>query len=419
MSNLHNTEKTIEKVILIGVVNGKDTDMYLDELEELAITAGCQVLDRLVQKREGIHNNHYIGKGKMEELRDLIHLKEATGIICDDELTSRQLKNMSDILDIKVMDRTLIILDIFAKHANSSEGKIQVELAQLKYRLSHLSGLGKNLSRLGGGIGTRGPGEKKLEIDKRNIRYRLSELDKELKLIENHRKLLRDKRLKSSTPIVSLVGYTNAGKSTIMNALTNANVLVENKLFATLDTTTRKYTLANEGGNILLSDTVGFIQKLPHNLIKAFRATLEELKFADILIHVVDSSSPYFEEHMSVVYSTLSQLECMDKPIITVFNKIDLNVNTTITSDNYAYSKLEISAKTGENLDMLPLTILNVLKRFKNHTRMLIPYNEGKLLNMIYDSTKILNKEYKDNGVYLEAYINKEILNRIKDYIIN
>lgn len=419
MNNLHNTEKTIEKVILVGVVNGNDTDMYLDELEELAITAGCQVLDRLVQKREGIHRSHYIGKGKMEELRDLIHLKEATGIICDDELTSTQLKNMSDILDIKVMDRTLIILDIFAKHANSSEGKVQVELAQLKYRLSHLSGLGKSLSRLGGGIGTRGPGEKKLEIDKRNIRDRLSELDNELKSIESHRKLLRENRLKSSTPIISLVGYTNAGKSTIMNALTNANVLAENKLFATLDTTTRKYTLANEGENILLTDTVGFIQKLPHNLIKAFRATLEELKYADILVHVVDSSSPYFENHMTVVYSTLAQLECMDKPIITVFNKIDLNVYNTITNDSYAYSTLKMSAKTGENIDMLPLTIENILKSFKSHICMLIPYSEGKLLNMIYDSAKILNKEYKDNGIYLEAYINEEILNRVKDFLVS
>ena len=418
LTNLYDTEKTIEKIILVGVVDTTDNELSLNELEELAITAGCIVADRLVQKRGGIHRGHYIGKGKIEELKSLIDLTEATGIICDDELTSTQLKNMAEMLDTKVMDRTLIILDIFAKHARSAEGKVQVELAQLKYNLSHLAGLGKSLSRLGAGIGTRGPGEKKLELDRRNIRNRISELSGELQDIEKHRKILRDNRLKNNTPIVSIVGYTNAGKSSIMNALTNANVLAENKLFATLDTTTRKYSLPNEGENILLTDTVGFIQKLPTNLIKAFKSTLEELKYADILIHVVDISNPHHEEHMSVVYSTISDLGCIDKPIITVLNKIDLCDSIENLSDPYAKNVIQVSAKSGENMETLPLAIDSILKTFKSHISMLIPFEEGKLLNMIYDSAKILTKEYKDNGVYMEAYVSDEILNRVNKYIL-
>lgn len=418
MTNLYDTEKTIEKVILVGVVDSTDNELSLNELEELALTAGCVVADRLVQKREGIHRGHYIGKGKIEELKSLIDLTEATGIICDDELTSTQLKNMSEALDIKVMDRTLIILDIFAKHARSAEGKVQVELAQLKYNLSHLAGLGKSLSRLGAGIGTRGPGEKKLELDRRNIRDRIFELSEELKNIERHRKVLREKRLKNNTPIVSIVGYTNAGKSSIMNALTNADVLAENKLFATLDTTTRKYSLPNEGESILLTDTVGFIQKLPTNLIKAFKSTLEELKYADILIHVVDISNPHYEDHMSVVYSTISELGCIDKPIITVLNKIDLCEDIEKVNDPYAKDIIQVSAKSGENMETLPLAMDNILKTLKSHVSMLIPFEEGKLLNIIYDSAKILKKEYKDNGVYMEAYVTDEILNRVNKYIL-
>ena len=419
MTNLYNTEENIEKVILVGVANNSDNELSLNELEELANTAGCVVLDRLVQKREGIHRSYYIGKGKIDELKDLINLTEATGIICDDELTSTQLKNMSDMLDIKVMDRTLIILDIFAKHAKSAEGKVQVELAQLKYRLSHLSGLGKSLSRLGAGIGTRGPGEKKLELDRRNIRDRISELENELGSIEKHRKVLRENRLKNKVPIVSIVGYTNAGKSTIMNFLTSANVLAENKLFATLDTTTRKYALPDEGENILLTDTVGFIQKLPANLIKAFRSTLEELKHADILVHVVDSSNPYYNEHMCVVYDTIAKLECSNKPVITVFNKIDMSTGMQQIIDIRAHSTLRVSAKSGENMESLPRAIDNLLKTFKSHISMIIPFDEGKLLNMIHDSAKVISKEYKENGVYIEAYVNDEILNRINKYIVD
>lgn len=419
MSNLYDTEDIIEKVILVGVTNKATDEMSIIELEELANTSGCEVLGILTQNRDGIHRGHYVGKGKLEELKSLIELKGATGVICDEELTATQLKNMSDILNVKVMDRTLIILDIFAQHAKSAEGKVQVELAQLKYRLSHLSGLGTSLSRLGGGIGTRGPGEKKLETDKRSIRNRISELENELKAIENHRKVLRENRLKNVIPIVSIVGYTNAGKSTIMNAFTKAGILAENKLFATLDTTTRKLSLPNEGETILLTDTVGFIQKLPHNLIKAFKSTLEELKYAHILVHVVDSSNPNLENHMSVVYSTLSDLGCMDKPIVTVFNKIDKLNSVDIPKDNHAYSTLKVSAKTSENLDELLFTIESILKTFRNHTKMLIPYTQSKLLNLIYESSKVLNKEYHEGGVYIEAYINDEILNKAKKYIIN
>ena len=287
---LHENKDTEERLILVGIeLEDKDSpsamavEACLDELEELVNTAGATAVARTIQRREKVHPAHYLGKGKIEELKMMIHTYDATGIVCDDELSPAQLKNLEKMLETKVMDRTIVILDIFAGRAISGEGKIQVELAQLKYRMSRLTGMGASMSRLGGGIGTRGPGEKKLETDRRHIKERIAELNRDLKEIQTHRELLRSQRNKKGTPVVSLVGYTNAGKSTTLNVLTQAGVLAEDKLFATLDTTTRKVELPG-GSEILLTDTVGFIQKLPHHLIQAFRATLEELKYADILL---------------------------------------------------------------------------------------------------------------------------------------
>ena len=313
-----------EKVILfcVDLDNGEDIEVNLDELEELVKTAGAKVVGRLVQKKEHVDNVTYIGSGKTEELCELIDELGATGVVCDDELSPVQLKNLEEILDTKVMDRTMVILDIFAGRATTREGKIQVELAQLKYRSSRLIGMRNSLSRLGGGIGTRGPGEKKLEIDRRIIKDRIAQLQRELEDVKQHRQIMRKQRMAGNLPIVSIVGYTNAGKSTLLNKLTDAGVLEEDKLFATLDPTSRNYKLLN-GQEIILTDTVGFIRKLPHHLINAFRSTLEEAKYADIIIHVVDISNPQADNHILTVYETLDGLGVVDKPIITAFNKID------------------------------------------------------------------------------------------------
>jgi len=427
MTKTYETETTKEKVILFCVNKGSTADSedpqeLLAELEELADTADCEVLGYLVQNLDRFHPKHYLGKGKVEELKELVEQTNATGVICDDELSSVQMKHLSDMLDIKVMDRTLLILDIFAAHAKSAEGKVQVEIAQLKYNASHLIGLGVSLSRLGGGIGTRGPGEKKLEIDRRVIRDRITELEKELKAIESHRHTVRKNRINNKCPIVSLVGYTNAGKSTLMNVLTKAGVLAENKLFATLDTTTRKleYTDNTSKENLLITDTVGFIKKLPHSIVKAFRSTLEELTYADILIHVVDASSDGFSTQMEVVYETLEDLSCMDKPVITVFNKVDRLENSTdmILSDGRANQSIKISAKTGENVSRLVEIIDEVLKSMKKEVTFLLPHSEGGLLNMLYDQSRISSKEYVAEGVLITASLNEEMHKRVEKYIV-
>ncbi len=413
------TMQDIEKVILVGIENidnEKIIDSYLDELEELAQTAGAVVVGRMIQKRESIHTAHYLGKGKVEELKNLVIQLDATSVICDDELSPAQLKNLSDMLDIKVIDRTILILDIFASRANSREGKIQVELAQLKYRMSRLTGLGISLSRLGGGIGTRGPGETKLETDRRHLRNRISELNSEFEDIETHRNTLRNKRVKKGIPVVSIVGYTNAGKSTLLNTLTNAGVLAENKLFATLDTTTRKIKASDL--EILITDTVGFIRKLPHHLIKAFRSTLEELKYSDILIHVVDVSNDRCEEQMKIVYETIKQLECIDTPIITVFNKIDKDIKLPFPNDNIARKCIKISAKYGTNIDLLLSSIEEILHSAKNKMKIIIPYTQGYLLNLLHNQCEILSEEHTGNGVLIEVYANDEMNNRLSKYLV-
>ena len=324
MAELYEVGDVKERVILVGVCvnDGDDTEESIEELEELAKTAGAITVAKVIQNREAYHPGTYIGKGKIEEIKELAGHLEATGIVCDDELSPAQIKNLEDMLQLKVIDRTVMILDIFAARASTKEGKIQVELAQLRYRSTRLIGLGNSLSRLGGGIGTRGPGEKKLEVDRRLIKERISILKRELEGVRQNRETLRMKRQRNAVPVVAIVGYTNAGKSTLLNTLTNANVLEEDKLFATLDPTTRNLELKS-GQQILLTDTVGFIRKLPHHLIEAFKSTLEEAKYADIILHVVDASNPQADMQMHIVYETLEQLGVKDKPVITAFNKQD------------------------------------------------------------------------------------------------
>ncbi|MGN1318794.1 MAG: GTPase HflX, partial [Lachnospirales bacterium] len=394
-----------------------NTESCLDELSELSYTAGAEVVGRMIQKLDSPNKATYIGKGKIEELKAYIEMVEATGIICDDELSPVQIRNLENMLNTKVMNRTLLILDIFAQRASSAEGKVQVELAQLKYNMSHLTGRGKEMSRLGGGIGTRGPGETKLETDRRNIANRISDLNKDLKEIERHRNILREKRTESSIPVIALVGYTNAGKSTLLNTLTNAGVLAEDKLFATLDTTTR--TVESESGaKYLFTDTVGFIQKLPHGLIKAFRATLEEAKYADILLHIVDSSNPNREEQMKTVYKTLEELGAVDKPIITVFNKFDKNIEMPLPFDKKALHSINISAKTGLNIDKLLDIVEQTVKSFKKSIKVLIPYDKGNMLSIIHGNCEITNQQTRDEGYYFELYANEETENRLSQYII-
>ena len=361
---MYNMDDIRERVILVGVdtEGGETAERSLDELAELAATAGAEVTGRLIQTRECVHPATYIGRGKLIELKELLWETEATGIICDDELSSTQLGNLEEELDCKVLDRTLLILDIFAARAVSGEGKIQVELAQLRYRASRLSGLGRSLSRLGGGIGTRGPGEKKLEMDRRLIRERISRLKKELADVERHRELLRSQRNQSGMKVAALVGYTSAGKSSIENALTNAGILEDAMLFSTLDTTTRALQLDGTQ-EILLTDTVGFIRKLPHHLIEAFKSTLEEAKYADIIIHVVDVSNPRMDEQMYVVYDTLRQMGAEGKPVITLFNKQDRLEKEESHKDFQADYSIATSAKTGQGLDKLKAALLEIIRR--------------------------------------------------------
>ena len=404
------TAEKKEKTILVAVALGEasDTEDSLDELCELADTAGAEVIGRVMQQREAFHPGTYIGKGKIEELKELIDIWQADSVICDDELSPAQMKNLSDMLKVKVIDRTVLILDIFAAHAATSEGKLQVELAQLRYRSSHLIGMGQILSRQGGGIGTRGPGETKLEVDRRQIRNRISVLNAKLKEVVKNRDTQRAGRESSGIPTIAIVGYTNAGKSTLLNKLTGSEVLSEDKLFATLDTTTRKYEL-EDGQTLLFTDTVGFINKLPHTLIKAFRSTLEEAGYADILLHVVDSSNPNLDTQMKVVYDTLNELDINDKPIITAFNKTDLLKNSDeVLKDKKADATVHISAKTGAGIDELIKLIDEKINASMIHIEKLISFNAAGNVQYIRQHGKLISEEYREDGIYVEAYIPAE-----------
>ena len=412
MAELYDVKDEEERVILVGVCTGdeKETKECLDELEELAKTAGASTVAKLYQNRESIHPGTYIGKGKIEELKSMIYEYEATGIVCDDELSPAQLKNLEEELETKVIDRTVMILDIFAQRASTREGKIQVEMAQLKYRYSRLAGLGHSLSRLGGGIGTRGPGEKKLEMDRRLIRDRISQLNKELDQVIKNRETLRRQRTKNPIPIVSIVGYTNAGKSTLLNTLTDASVLEEDKLFATLDPTTRNLELES-GQQILLTDTVGFIRKLPHHLINAFRSTLEEAKYADIILHVVDASNRAVVRQMETVYETLNNLGVKDKVFITAFNKQDKIVEDVTLKDTLADYTVKISAKQGDGLPELLEIIEKILKESKVYIEKVFSYNDAGEIQRIRIYGQLIEEKYLENGIFVRAYVPHEIYN--------
>ncbi len=407
---MFDNNELIEKVILFAVDldNGENIEDNLDELEELVKTAGAVVVGRLIQKKEHVDTATYLGSGKTEELADMVVGTGATGVVCDDELSPIQLTNLERELDTKIMDRTMVILDIFAGRANTREGKIQVELAQLKYRSSRLIGMRSSMSRLGGGIGTRGPGEKKLEIDRRVIRDRIAQLSRELEDVKQHREVMRKQRMQGNLPIVSIVGYTNAGKSTLLNHLTGAGVLEEDKLFATLDPTSRNYKLAN-GQEIIITDTVGFIRKLPHHLINAFRSTLEEARYADIILHVVDASNSHADIQILAVYETLRGLGVTDKPVITAFNKIDKLEGSPVLKDLTADYTLNISAKHEIGFDDLSDILANVINQTRNYVEKIIPYTDAGLLNRIHKSGTLLEEEYREDGIYIRAYVDKSM----------
>ena len=415
-------EQAPERLLLAAVDTGRGghVEENLAELGELVRTAGGIPAGTLIQNREAIHPGMYFGSGKLEEIRAFMDMEKLDGIVVDDELSPAQYNNLAEALPGKVIDRTMLILDIFAKRAQSSEGKIQVELAQLRYRSARLTGLGRSLSRLGGGIGTRGPGEKKLEMDRRLIGKRIAQLKEELAEVERHRDLTRIHRKSSGKPVAALVGYTNAGKSTLLNALTEANVLAEDALFATLDPTTRLFRLPS-GREALLTDTVGFIQKLPHPLIDAFRSTLEEAAYADLILHVVDASNPRMDSQMSVVYSTLSELGAGEQPVITVFNKMDLLEEDDITDlrDPSAFRVVRGLLKDRSNpgsqdpedtIGKILQAIEDVLRSGKTYVERLYAYADAGQIQLIRKYGELLSEEYTENGIFVKAYIPDNML---------
>ncbi len=407
---LYENKEVEEKVILVAVCREEGDDTYdsVEELKELCKTAGAETVGVVIQNRDSFHPGYYVGTGKIAEIREMIHDTGATGVVCDDELSPAQLRNLSDELDVKVMDRTLIILDIFATRASTSEGKIQVELAQLRYRATRLTGFGRAMSRQGGQIGNRGPGEKKLEIDRRLIKDRISQLRAELSEVQKHREVTRKEREKKGSPVFAIVGYTNAGKSTLLNHLTDASVYEMDQLFATLDPTTRKLKLPS-GQEILLTDTVGFIRKLPHHLVEAFKSTLEEAKYADYIIHVVDASNPQHEKQMHIVYETLASLGIEDKKILTLFNKQDLVTEKEILKDLKAEKTALIEARNNVGLDIVTQYLEEMLRDDKILIEKVFHYEDGGKIQTIRKFGELLTEEYREDGIYVKAYVPKEL----------
>ncbi len=416
---MHENKNEKERAILAGVHTGErdimenTTDESMEELAELAETAGAEVLGMVVQNREKVDRATYLGEGKLEEIREMCENMQANLVVFDDELTGSQLKNIEKALGVRVLDRSALILDIFAGRAKSGEGKLQVELAQLQYRLPRLGGGYESLSRLGGGIGTRGPGETKIETDRRYIRDRISALRREVDEIGRRRTLIRDRRKKNNIPTAALVGYTNAGKSTLLNALTGADAFAEDMLFATLDPTARGIKMP-DGRAAMLVDTVGFIRKLPHHLVEAFKSTLEEAVTADVLLHVIDASSRECENHISVVNSLLKQLGCADKPIIQVFNKCDLaeSVQTGVRGD-----KAYISAATGEGIAPLTEKLDLALPGKRRRAKLLIPYSKGSAMGEIREMGLILSEDFTHEGTVLEMMADPALFGKWGEFI--
>ena len=414
---MHNIKKEENNAILVGIDSDNEIDIHgsMEELKELAHTAGINVCGQLIQKLDRPHPATYLGKGKLEELKDQIKWDDANMVIFNDELSPAQFRRLGDALECGVVDRTMLILDIFAMGANSSDGKLQVELAQYRYRLSRLSGMGKVLSRLGGGIGTRGPGETKLETDRRHIRNRIQNLEAQLKEIAKNRETMRKKRARNEAFQAALVGYTNAGKSTIFNLFSQADVLAKDKLFATLDTTVRRIELEG-GAQILLSDTVGFIEKLPHHLIQAFRATLDELRYADVLLVVIDAANPLRHMQIDVVMQTLDSLDLGETNIIAVFNKMDKDVELPLPNNIKANKIVELSAKTGQGAEGLLAAIQEIYNSSKNHMTILIPYEHGKIISYIHENCDVIKEAHEQEGIFFEIIADNEAKNKLMPY---
>lgn len=398
------TEAKRPRVLLAAVDTGEyDAEQSLDELEELADTAGADTAARIVQKRPAFDSATCIGPGRLEEMAQLCQSGDIDQIIFDHELTATQIRNIEDACGVHTIDRTMLILDIFAQRATTHEGRLQVELAQQRYRLPRLAGMGVQLSRLGGGIGTRGPGETKLETDKRHIRTRISNLSAELKEIEKRRTYARSRRKKDGVLVCAIVGYTNVGKSTLLNLLTDAGVLAENKLFATLETTSRAIELP-DGRSLMLVDTVGLIRRLPHHLVEAFKSTLEEAANADVILHICDASAENCEEQAQVTLDLLSELGCDGIPVVTVFNKCDLLPEELAFAPETRNAVL-ISAKENRGMDQLLAALAKALPDPARRMRLLLPFSQGGLLNEIRSSGKLFSEEYTPDGVLVDAMV--------------
>lgn len=405
-------EKHLTRAILIGADTGEyDAESSMDELSELAKTAGAEELARVLQKREAYEPATVIGEGKLAEVKELCGSLGAELLIFDCELTASQIRNVEDETDVRVIDRTMLILDIFAGRAVSREGKLQVELAQLKYRLPRLMGIGASLSRLGGGIGTRGPGETQLETDRRHIRRRIDKLSAELKELEERRGYARDRRKKDSVQVGAIVGYTNAGKSTLLNLLTGADVLAEDKLFATLDPTSRAIELP-DGRSLLLVDTVGLIHRLPHHLVEAFKSTLEEAACADIIIHVCDVSDPEAAEKADVTLKTLADLGAAEIPVVTVLNKCDL-LTENIPEDD---STVKISAKKAQGIDRLLQVVAANLPETAKRMKLLLPYDKAGFTAKLRENGKVFTEEYTETGVLVDALVDQMLIKQMSQY---
>lgn len=403
-----------DKAILAAVDCGEyDAESSVRELEELAKTAGAEVLASIIQKRPAPEPATVLGEGKIDELKDLVQRLEADLVIFDCELTASRIRNIEEIVNVRVIDRTMLILDIFAGRAVTNEGKLQVELAQLKYRLPRLAGIGASMSRLGGGIGTRGPGETKLETDRRHIRSRINKLEENLKELEKRREFSRSRRKKDNVLTAAIVGYTNAGKSTLLNNLTGADVLAENKLFATLDLTSRGVELP-DGRTVLVIDTVGLIRRLPHNLVEAFKSTLEEAASADIILHVCDISDSEAAEKSETTQQLLTELGCGGIPVVHVLNKCDLIENNIPESKD----TVKICAKTGEGFEKLLKAISENLPESSKRLNLLLPYNKGGLTAKIREKGKVFSEEYTENGIEVDALVDETMLNQVEEYTV-